>query len=265
MGMEYIDVFGINLIAGRNFSEDIKSDRQNARILNETAVQALGWTPEEAVGKRFIDWEEKEIIGVVKDFHSHSLHREIEPLMLQMKSNYTPFFAVKIRSENIPESISFLQKTLKEYSPYPFEYQFLNDRYEQLYRAEQKFGVFFGVLTALGIFIATLGLVGMTALMVNQRIREIGIRKVLGASIKNILSTLASGYVKLMFLSFLIAVPTAWWAMSSWLQEFAYRIDLQWWVFAVAGGVTISLAILTIASQSIKTAVANPVDTLRSE
>ena len=265
VGMEYIDVFGINLIAGRNFSEDIKSDRQNARILNETAVQALGWTPEEAVGKRFIDWEEKEIIGVVKDFHSHSLHREIEPLMLQMKSNYTPFFAVKIRSENIPKSISFLQKTLKEYSPYPFEYQFLDDRYEQLYRAEQKFGVFFGVLTALGIFIATLGLVGMTALMVNQRIREIGIRKVLGASIKNILSTLASGYVKLMFLSFLIAVPTAWWAMSSWLQEFAYRIDLQWWVFAVAGGVTISLAILTIASQSIKTAVANPVDTLRSE
>ncbi|MEM7108692.1 MAG: FtsX-like permease family protein, partial [Bacteroidota bacterium] len=265
VGVDYIEVFGINLIAGRNFLEDSKSDRENARILNETAVRELGWTPEEAVGKRFIDWEEREIIGVVKDFHSHSLHREIEPLMLQMKSNYTPFFAVKIQSENIPESVSFIQKTLKEYSPYPFEYEFLDDRYEQLYRAEQKFGIFFGILTALGIFIATLGLIGMTALMVNQRIREIGIRKVLGASIKNILATLASGYLKLIFLSFLIAIPTAWWAMNNWLQGFAYRIDLQWWVFAVAGAVTISLAVITIGGQSIKTAVANPVDSLRSE
>lgn len=265
VGVEYIGVFGIDLIAGRNFSEGIKSDRDNARILNETAVKALGWTPEEAIGQRFIDWEEREIIGVVKDFHSHSLHREIEPLMLQMKGSYTPFIAAKIRPENISESISFLQQTLKKYSPYPFEYQFLDDRYDQLYKAEQKFGVFFGVLTALGIFIATLGLIGMTALMVHQRVKEVGIRKVLGASTKNILATLASGYIQLILISFVIAVPTAWWAMNSWLQEFAYRINLQWWVFAVAGLITVLLAIVTIGSQSIKTAIANPVDALRNE
>ena len=261
----YLKVFDLELIAGRTFSPDIQSDLANGRILNETAVKALGWTPEEAIGKQITDWKDRTVIGVVKDFHMHPMQMEIAPMMIQMESNWIAFLALKLRSDQIQETIATLEKDIKAFSPYPFQYQFLDERFDQLYKEDVRRGEIFGFFTILSILIASIGLFGLAAFTATQRTKEIGIRKVLGASAKNIAAMLSRDFIKMVFLGFLLASPIAWYVMKQWLGEFAYRIDIQWWVFLLSGFGAIAIATLTIGSQSFKAALADPVDSLRNE
>lgn len=262
---DYISVFDIELLAGRGFSPDITSDLKSARILNESAVKAFGWTAEEAVGKQIQEITPKTVVGVVKDFHMHSMHMEIGPLMLMMRGPWFEYMAVKVRPENLTETISFLEESVAAHSPYPFEYKFLDDKFNELYRAETRLGELFGVFTILATLIASLGLFGIAAFATGQRKKEIGIRKVLGASVQSITTILASDFLKLVLFGFVLAIPIAWFAMNQWLEDFAYRIDIAWWMFALAGGTALIIAVLTISSQSIKAALSNPVNCLQHE
>ncbi|GAB5528090.1 MAG: ABC transporter permease [Roseivirga sp.] len=262
---DYINVFDIELLTGRGFSPDISSDLETSRILNESAARAFGWTPEEAIGKQIREITPKTVIGVVKDFHMHSMHMEIGPLMLMMRDNWFAYMAVKVRPEQLTETLSFLEESVATHSPYPFEYKFLDDKFNELYRAETRLGELFSVFTILAIVIASLGLFGMAAFATGQRKKEIGIRKVLGASVQSITAILASDFVKLVLFGFILAIPIAWFAMDQWLADFAYRIDIEWWMFVLAGGTALVIALLTISSQSIKAALSNPVNCLQYE
>ena len=262
---DYLKVFGLELIAGRTFSPDIQADLTDNRILNESAVKAMGWTPEEAIGKQINDWKDRTVIGVVKDFHMHPMQMEIAPMMLQMESNWIAFLALKVRPDQLQETIATLEKDIKAISPYPFQYQFLDERFDQLYKEDVRRGEIFGFFTILSILIASIGLFGLAAFTATQRTKEIGIRKVMGASASSIAAMLSRDFITMVMLGFFIATPVAWYIMKTWLQEFAYHIDLQWWVFLAAGFIAILIAGLTIGSQSFRAAIANPVECLRNE
>ena len=264
---DFLSGFGIKLIAGRSFSRDIKSDNDEGYVINETAAKALGWKPEEAIGKQFnrdLDGV-KTVIGVVKDFHMHSMHLPIEPLMISLRPNQSGYISIKLRPENLPETIAYVEASAKKYSPYPFEYQFLEDYFNQLYQSETKLGEIFGFFTVVSILIASLGLFGLAAFASDQRAKEIGIRKVLGASTKSIVMLLSKNFLSLIILAFIISIPIAWYGMDKWLQDFAYRIELEWWMFVGAGFLALFIANLAISYQSIKAGLANPVTSLRSE
>jgi putative ABC transport system permease protein len=261
---DFLDVFGIELMAGRDLSRASISSPENALLLNESALQALGWTPEEAMGQHISG--RGTVIGVIKDFHMFSLHYAIEPLMLRMQDNaWFEYISVKIRPEDIPGTLAVLENTIKQHSNFPFEYRFLDDAFDQLYKTEIRMGEIIGFFTLLSILIASMGLFGLAAFTASQRTKEIGIRKVLGASVQGIVGMLSRDFLKMVMLGFLVAIPVAWYAMSQWLQDFAYRIDLEWWMFALAGIFAMAVAFFTISSQSIKAALANPVDSLKNE
>ena len=263
---EYLEVFNIDLLAGRNFSPDRALDKETGRIINETAAKALGWTAKEAVGKKINDLgQAKTVIGVMKDIHMHSMHQAIEPLMLTAHQQYQGFVSVKIRPANLGQTIDFLEESFQEHTAYPFEYHFLDDRFDQLYQADRKLGEMFGVFTLLSILIASLGLFGLAAFVTNDRTKEIGIRKVLGASEESIVFMLSGDFLKMVFLGLALAIPIAWYGMNRWLQGFAYHIDLQWWMFGLSGLVTLLIAISCVSFQSLVAAWANPVDSLRND
>lgn len=265
----YIDVFGMQVVAGQNFTDQTKNSKEKICVLNETAVKALGWTPPEAVGKNFKRGDELfTVIGVVKDFHIHSLRLAIQPLMLTSlthANNWFRYVSVKIKPDHIAETITLLEKSFKAVSPYPFQYQFLEDNYNQLYKSEEKLGEIFGFFTIVSIAIAALGLFGLAAFLAEQRTKEIGIRKVLGASAQNIVMLISKDFLRLVLIAFVLSIPIGWYAMKQWLEAFAYRITIEWWMFAFAGGLALILAKLAVGYQSIKAAVTNPVDSLRSE
>jgi putative ABC transport system permease protein len=259
---DFLEVFGIELIAGRDFSREIKSDMSNASILNETAVEAFGFTPEDVVGKELNGFP---VIGVIKDFHMHSLHEPIQPLRLILEYRRGTNISLKVRPEQISETIAFIEKTFKKHSPYPLEYSFLDDHFDELYKSEMKLGEIFGFFTILSILIAALGIFGMAAFSTGQRTQEIGIRKVLGASVRSILLLLSKDFLLLVVIAFIVALPFAWYAAYQWLQDFAYKVNIEWWVFAIAGIMVLLIAYLAIGYQSIKAAFVNPVNSLRSE
>lgn len=265
MNYNYLEVFDIELLAGRDFSPEIVSDLEDNYIINESAANALGWTPQEAIGKQFNAYKTKTVIGVIKDFHMHSMHLEIAPLLLMMEKNYFTYIALKVRGDNLNETILAVEEAVQEFSPFPFEYKFLDDQFDQLYKADTKLGEMVGVFTFLAIIIASLGLFGLAAYTTSQRVKEIGIRKVLGASVGGIVAILAKDFLKLIVLGFLVAIPIAWYVTNDWLQSFAYRIEITWWMFALPGLAAILIALLTISSQSIKAALANPIDCLHDE
>ena len=262
---DFINVFGIELIAGRNFSLKNKSDSAHSYLINERAAKALGWTPQEAIGKEIIDDGPKTIVGVVKDFHIHSLHMPIEPLMIRSYTGYGTFISVKVEKGNEQEAIAILEKTIKKFSPWPFEYQFLDQRFDQLYQSEMKLGEIFGVFTIVSILIASLGLFGLAAFTTGQRTKEIGIRKVLGASAKQVVVLLSKDFIRMVAIAFIVAVPVGWYTMNSWLSDFAYRVNIEWWTFAIAGVLALLIANATISYQSIKASVMNPVDSLKEQ
>lgn len=262
---DFLDLFGIALVAGRNFSSDIQSDVQEAYIINETAAAAMGWTPEEAIGKQITHMGTETIIGVVRDFHMYSMHMAIEPLMIHNQAEFFNHISVKIRPENIAGTLADLQATMKMFSPFPADFQFLDDKFNTLYESDLRLGQMFGFFTVLSILIASLGLFGLAAFVARQRNKEVSIRKVLGASVQSIVQLLSKDFLGLVLVGFLLAVPLAWYAMDRWLQDFAYRVELEWWVFALAGIAAIVLAFLTVGSQSLKAAFANPASALKSE
>ena len=263
---DFLDLYDIPLAAGRNFSRSYASDTLESSIINETAAKSLGWTPEQALGKTFLDGDvDRRIVGVVKDFHMHSLHMNIEPLMMLLNDEYYGVISVKISPNNLRESIGFLESSIKKYSNYPFEYTFLDEEFDQLYKSDIRLGRMLGFFTILSILIASMGLFGLAAFSTEQRTKEIGIRKVLGAEVDKIILLLSKDFLKMVFVGFILAIPIVWYAMDVWLSDFAYRIEMEWWMFGVAGLTAIGIALFTISSQTLKAAFSDPIKSLKDE
>jgi len=261
----FIDLFEIELVEGRNFSPEIPTDSSATYILNESAVKAIGW--ESAVGKQFRDGK---VIGVVKDFHFQPFDLAIEPLFMTFisDSNRSRFgnIAMKIRMDDLDNTVAHIQNTMKTLIPqFPFEVQFMDEAYNDIYQAEQRFGKAFNIFTLLALFIACMGLFGLISHQVLQRTKEIGIRKVLGASVSNIVTLLSKDFLKLIIIAFVIAIPISYYFMQQWLEDFAYRIEISWWIFVLTGATAIGIALLTVSFQSVKAAIANPIESLRNE
>ncbi len=268
--MDFSTTYGIPLAAGRHFSRDVMSDTTHGWLLNEAAVRAVGWrSAEEAIGKRLIygGREDSYVVGVLKDFHFESLHQEILPMIFLVPENERNLGNISIKlSANTPDALAHAEQVWKRFCPdFPFEYTFLNENFGRLYQAEQQQGQLYLTFSALAILIACLGLFGLATFAAHQRVKEIGIRKVLGASIAGITGLLAKDFLKLVLLAIVIASPIAYYAMNQWLSDFAYRIEISWWMFAAAGGLALLIAFLTVGVQSVKAALANPARSLKSE
>jgi putative ABC transport system permease protein len=267
---DFITTYDIKMAAGRNFSRDYGTDT-SGYILNETATQVLGWkTPSDAIGKDFRYGNSRgSIVGVVKDFHFESLHQTIQPMVFGMlppnQGDYNDI-SIKISGDNTAASLAHLEATWRKFLPeIPYQYSFLDENFDALYQSELRQGNIFTVFACIAIFIASLGLFGLSAFAITQRIKEIGIRKVLGANVGSIMILISKDFLKLVMIAAIIAFPIAWYAMSHWLKDFAYRIDMSWWVFALSGFVALLIALLTVSFQAVKAAVANPVKSLRTE
>ncbi len=268
---DFIPSYGIQMAAGRSFSKAFSTDTANF-VLNEASVNILGWrTPEKAVGKNFMYGGVKgKIIGVVKDFHFESMHQRIAPIVMVLPnpqtSNRFNQISIKVNGNNTSEGLKFIETIWKKYLPeMPFEFNFLDDNFNKLYVSEQRQGKLFTIFSCIAIFIACLGLLGLSAFAITQRIKEIGIRKVLGASVSGIVILLSKDFLKLVIIASLISFPIAWYAMHQWLGDFAYRIDISWWIFIVAGLMAACIALLTVSIQAFKAAISNPVKSLRTE
>jgi len=265
---DFFDTYRMKIIAGRDFSREYATDDSSAFILNESAVAKLGWgTPDNAIGKS-LEYGNRtgKIVGVVKDFNFESLHNTIVPIIFLIGLDRNYQISVRIRSKNIHATIHFIGNLWKKLRPdYPFEYHFLDDQYRSLYQSEIRLGQVFGVFSILAIFIACLGLLGLVSFAAEQKTKEIGIRKVLGASVSKIVFLLTREFSKWVLLSNIIAWPLAWFAMHKWLENFAYRIDLTVWPFLLAGIAALIIALLTVSWQAIRAATADPVDALRYE
>jgi putative ABC transport system permease protein len=269
----FIPTLDMEIIAGRNFSHDLITDNTESTIINETAAKRFGW--EDPVGKTFkvhfptkngIEWQSRTVIGVVKDFHFESLHQKIEPLFMGNTPGHFDDICVKISSDNVIHTMSLLKEKWKELFPRrSFDYFFLDDFFDSQYRAEEKLGYSVLCFSLLAIFIGCLGLFGLASFTAEQRTKEIGIRKVLGASVSRIVGHLSKEFMLLVVMANIIAWPVAWFAMSKWLQNFTYRIDMGWWIFILSGALALFIALLTVSYQAIKAAHANPVDALRYE
>ena len=267
---DYLKTLGMTLVIGRNFSREFGAD-SSGMILNEAAVKVLGF--KNPIGKhifRFKDSESKvrrtyTVVGVVKNFHFESLRRNIGALSMTLSAN-SGAASFRISSANLPVLMKQIDAKWKQIAPgQPFSYQFMNESFDSMYRAEQRIGTIALTFAGLAILIACLGLFGLAAFMAEQRTKEIGVRKVLGASVSSIVGLLSKDFLRLVFIAILIASPLAWYAMHRWLEDFAYRIDIAWWVFALAGLLAVGIALLTVSFQSIKAALMNPVKSLRSE
>ncbi|UJH90995.1 hypothetical protein LZ575_20340 [Antarcticibacterium sp. 1MA-6-2] len=274
---DYIQTLGLEMVAGRPFSEEMGTDRDKAFIINETAVKNLGFeTPEKAIGQQ-LTWnvwnntnpdslKVGQVIGVVKDFNYKSLYEKVETTVLQIFPDAAWKVAVKLETAQLESSLDQVETVWNKFSPeYPLEYKFLDENFEVMYQSEDKLKTLLGVFTGLAIFVGCLGLFGLAAFSAERRKREIGIRKVLGASVENIVMLLSKDFVKLVLVALLIASPIAWYFMDGWLQDFAYRINIGWYVFLIAGISAVSIALLTVGFHAIKAAVSNPVKNIRTE
>lgn len=264
----FIPTYGMQMAAGRNFSKAVSTDTNNY-IINEAAVRMLGWkTPQNALDKDLAYGGIRgKVIGVVKDFHFESLHQAIIPLLFQLPSQgFYGRLSIKISGTNVQSAINTIQSTWQRYLPEtPFDFTFLDTKFDQLYRSEQQQGNLFTIFSCIAIFIACLGLFGLSAFTITQRVKEIGVRKVLGASVPQIVIELSRDFLKLVLIATIIAFPIAWYSMSKWLLDFAFRINISWWIFLIAGIIALLIAFATISFQSIKAALTNPVKSLRSE
>lgn len=266
---DYLATLGIRLAQGRNFSKDSPADN-SAVLLNEAAVRTYGF--KNPIGKQLStvgDGTEGSkrtytIIGVVKDFHFESMHQHIAPLLLFYGGD-SGQLALRIRTDDIPSLLTNIEQRWKADTDNPFAYSFLNDRFNTMYRSDQRIGQLVSIFAGLAVLIACLGLFGLAAFTTHQRTKEIGVRKVLGASVASIVTLLLTNYLKLILVALLIASPIAGYVMSEWLRDFAYKIEMEWWFFALAGGLAVAVAVLTVSYQAIKAALGNPVKSLRTE
>lgn len=265
----FLKTFHIQLLAGQDFTSEtceMKFNDINKILLNEKAALSLGFTdPKTAVGQKIKWGTEREVIGIVKDYHHMGLQKNIDPIVFLPRHN-SAYFAIRLNSEQVQSHMGELENLYKKNFPgNPFEYFFADENYNKQYETETQYGIIFTVASSLAIFIACLGLFGLAMFSVEQKTKEIGIRKILGASITNITTLLSKDFLKLVSIAFVIAVPLAWFGMNKWLQDFAYRIEISLWVFALAGFLAFGIAVLTIGYQAVKIALANPVKSLRTE
>jgi len=266
---DFIDHFKLEMAAGRNFSPKYTSDLKEAFIINEAAVRKWGFaSPEETLGKKLITGFDLTgtIIGVIKDHHIRSLHKEIEPQAMAYNPEYFVSLAVKIKPGNIPGTLAAIEKTYNKFVPeYPFTYSFLDEYTDRYYRGEETTARIVRTFSIIAISIACLGLFGLAAFSAQRRTREIGIRKALGATVSNIIFNLSTEYTKWVLLANLVAWPVAYYIMNRWLQGFAYHVDIGFYTFLGAAGLAFLIALLTVSYQAIKAATANPVEALRYE
>jgi putative ABC transport system permease protein len=267
---DFIPTLRIQVLKGRNFSRDF-SDSASV-VLNETAANQIGWKNPVGQYLQYPGNDQRfKVIAVVKDFNIESLHTLVTPFALFHSSSKTydlgiSYVSVRIKPGNISGNLHDLETKWKSFAPNtPFDYSFLDAEFDALYQSEQKMGSLFSIFTFLSIFVACLGLFGLAAYTAEQRTKEIGVRKVLGASVQSLVRLLSKDFIKLVMLSAVIAFPLAWWAMHKWLEDFAYRTSIGWWVFVVAGSLSLFIALFTVSVQAIKAAIANPVKSLRTE
>ncbi len=265
----YVKTLGLKVIAGRDLSEAYRTDVLEGMLLNRTAVQKMGWTLEEALGKTLFntirDSLQRRVVGVVEDFHFSSLKEAIQPLAISI-SRDNRVIAIKLGPGNPQAAIAGVENAWRKVAPkYPFTYEFLDQVTENLYKAEQKQQAILGSFAGVAIFVACLGLLGLAAFTSEQRTKEVSVRKVLGASVGNVVVLLSRDFIKLVLLSIALATPAAWYLMHQWLEDFVYRIPIRPDVFIAAGGMAVGIALFTVSYHAIRTALTNPAKTLRSE
>jgi putative ABC transport system permease protein len=270
--LDFVKTMQMKMIAGRDFQQsdfalmDTSNNNQNYHqpyIINETLAKKIGWSPEQALGRTI---EKGPVVGVVKDFNFSSLREPIGPLLIFLNRDFSRDFMLRINGNDIQQTLGRLEIVWKQrVTDRPFNYHFLDDDYNKLYQAEQRSSALFSIAAMLAIILACLGLFGLAAFTTVQRTKEIGIRKVLGADISSITFLISKNFLQLVVIAILIAVPIAWVIGYKWLQDFAYRINISWWIFLAAGVAAILIAFVTVSFHSIKAAIANPVKSLRSE
>jgi putative ABC transport system permease protein len=266
----YFPAFKIPVLSGRNFSPDFGGDTSQSVIINERFVKEAGWSNATALGKTVAFMDEQKsmtVVGVIRDYHFLPLKEKIDPQLFRMSGEEpVGWIWVKISPNNIPQTLASIEKTYKELSPfYPYTYRFMNDINAKNYAQEEKWKQILGIAAILFVGISCMGLLGLVTISVDQRTKEIGIRKVLGAAITSIVTIISREFILMILMAFLIAAPFGYWAVHSWLQHFAYRIGIRWWIFGLSGGLAIVLAMATIGIKAISAARANPANSLRSE
>ncbi|MBI1227236.1 MAG: FtsX-like permease family protein [Bacteroidetes bacterium] len=265
------EVLSLKLLAGRTLPPKTKEDTTIQVVMNETGIEFLGYTPEEAIGKSLTSLYQGRattIVGVVEDFNFESLHSPVTPYVFCNGNDiaWNPFTLIKLQTTDLRSTMSQLEAVFKKHAPNSaFEYTFLDDTLNRMYSSEQQMSRVILLFTILTIFISCLGLFGLAAFTAERRTKEIGVRKVLGATVAGVVGLLAKDFLKPVVMAIVIAAPLAWYAMNTWLQGFAFRVEIQWWHFVLAGLLAIGLAFLTVSFQSVKAALANPVKSLRSE
>ncbi|GJM33409.1 MAG: ABC transporter permease [Saprospiraceae bacterium] len=270
MDYEFLDVFKMEMVAGRGFSRDFPADQDTSIILTESTSRMLGFAkPEDAIGQTLTapGWQWNPIVaGVVNDYNQVSLKKALEPSAFYCSPYQGEFYSMRIKTDNLAKTLAHAEQSwTKAFPGNPFDYFFLDDYFNRQYENEQRFGSLTTIFAILAIIVGCLGLFGLSGFTIAQRTKEIGIRKVLGATTTNIVTLLSKDFLKLVALAIVLAIPVAWWAMNNWLNGFANRIDLHWWILALAGLVAVTIAFLTVSFQSIKAALSNPVESIRTE
>jgi putative ABC transport system permease protein len=268
---------GLQVIKGRNFSKKFATDVDEAFIINETAVKEMGFgTAEQAIGQR-INWDKwvpdsinpvkkGKVVGVIKDFHYKSLHEKVRPAVLQIYPQVAVKMALKVKQEDLPKTLDYIKTTWSKFSPaYPLDYKFLDENFEAMYQSEQKLSTLLWIFTLMAILVGCLGLFGLAAFNAEQRTKEIGIRKVLGATATDIVAMLSKKFLQPVLVASLIAFPIAWWLMKNWLDDFPYRIEITAGIFILTALGSLLIAFMTVSFHAIKAAVSNPVKSLRTE
>lgn len=263
---DFIPSFGIAMKAGRNFSKEMQTDKK-AVLLNEEAIKLLGFeNPEQAINQKVIRGDTLNIAGVVSDYHNEGLQKKVQPMIFLLRPANRNFYSIKMASANIRATVGAVEGKWAKYFPAdPFNYFFLDESFDRQYKSDELFGSIFSLFSMLAILIACFGLAGLSAYNVLQRRKEIGIRKVMGASVQQLLLLLSKDFLWLVIIAFIVAVPVTWLLMNRWLNDFAYRINISWMVFLAAGIIAVFIAFVTISFQAIKAALANPVNSLRTE
>ena len=273
--LDFTKTLGMQMLTGRDFqqSDFAKQDTTNnaanyhdTYIINETLAKKLGWTPQEAIGRTIEKSVTGEVVGVVKDFNFSSLHDPIGPMLLFLGRDYSRNFIVRINGNDMKGTLGRLENVWKQrVSDRPFNYHFLDDAYDKLYIAEDRSATLFSIAALLAIILACLGLFGLAAFTTLQRTKEIGVRRVLGATAGNIVLLISKNFLQLVAIAIIIAIPLAWLAGKNWIQDYSYRIEINWLTFLFAGLAALAIALITVGFQAIKAAFSNPVKSLRSE
>jgi putative ABC transport system permease protein len=275
---DYVKTLGLRIIAGRDFSRQMSTDVREAFLINETAVKELGFgTPEKALGQKLTwnEWvpldtlhkvKEGRVIGVVQDFHYKSLHEKVTASVIQLYPQVISTVAVKLKTADVQNTVAWIKTVWNKFSlGYPLDYKFMDESYGAMYKSEEKLSELLWIFTIMATVVGCMGLFGLAAFSAEQRVKEIGIRKVLGASVFQIMSLLSKNFLLLILIASTIGFAIAWWAMNSWLKDFPYRIHIGWWVFGIAALAAVMITLITVSFQSVKAAIANPVKSLRTE